>query len=123
MCPVYNLRERPLRGAREKCMGLFGSVSGRQVDEFAKSLVGEIARVYPPEDKTGGARKASPKRVASALEGALKKAADFKKQHRLGIYKTARLGNTVRWELRERGYSETFVEALVKDLVIRLSVK
>ncbi|OGA24056.1 MAG: hypothetical protein A3I02_14895 [Betaproteobacteria bacterium RIFCSPLOWO2_02_FULL_67_26] len=104
-------------------MGLFGSVSGRQVDEFAKSLVGEIAKVYPPEEKTDGPRKSSQKKVASALEGALKKAVDFKKQHRLGIYKTARLGNTFRWEMKELGYSEPFVEALVKDLVIRLSVK
>ena len=104
-------------------MGLFGSVSGRQVDEFAKSLVGEIAKVYPPQEKTVSPRKTSQKKVASVLEGVLKKAVDFKKQHRLGIYKTARLGNTFRWELKELGYSEAFVEALVKDLVIRLSVK
>ena len=104
-------------------MGLFGSVSGRQVDEFAKSLVGEIAKVYPPQEKTVSPRKTSQKKVASVLEGVLKKAVDFKKLHGLGIYKTARLGNTVRWELKELGYSEAFVEALVKDLVIRLSVK
>lgn len=104
-------------------MGLFGSVSGRQVDDFARSLVGEIAKFYPPEEKAGAARKVSQKKIASVLEGALKKAVDFKKQHGLGIYKTARLGNTVRWELKELGYNEAFVEALVKDLVIRLSVK
>lgn len=104
-------------------MGLFGSVSGRQVDDFAKSLVGEIAEYYPPQEKTDSPRKVSQRKVASVLEGALNKAVVFKKQHRLGIYKTARLGNTFRWELKELGYSEAFVEALVKDLVIRLSVK
>lgn len=104
-------------------MGLFGSVSGKQVEEFAKSLVAEIARYYPPEPGADGQRKASNKKVASVLEEALKKATDFKKLHKLGIYKTARLGNTVRWELKERGYSEQFTEALVKDLVVRLSVK
>jgi hypothetical protein len=104
-------------------MGLFGSVSGKQVDDFAKSLVSEIAKVYPAVENADGSRKASQKKVASVLEGALKKAVDFKKQHKLGIYKTARLGNTFRWELKELGYSEAFVEALVKDLVIRLSIK
>ena len=104
-------------------MGLFGSVSGKQVDEFAKSLVAEIAQYYPAEPGASSQRKVSNKKVASVLEGALKKAADFNKQHKLGIYKTARLGNTVRWELKERGYSEQFTEALVKDLVVRLSVK
>jgi hypothetical protein len=104
-------------------MNFFGSVSGKQVDEFAKALVSEIATYYPPAPDASGARKASQKKVASVLEGALKKAVDFKNQHKLGIYKTARLGNTVRWQLKEMGYSEQFTEALVKDLVVRLSVK
>lgn len=104
-------------------MNFFGSVSGKQVDEFARSLVAEIARYYPPVAGADGARKVSQKKVASVLEESLKKAVDFKKQHKLGIYKTARLGNTFRWELKELGYGEQFVEALVKDLVIRMSVK
>lgn len=104
-------------------MNFFGSVSGKQVDEFAKSLVAEIARYYPPAPDADGARKVTQKKVASVLEDSLKKAVDFKKQHKLGIYKTARLGNTLRWEMRALGYSEQFTEALVKDLVIRLSVK
>jgi len=104
-------------------MNIFGSVSGKQVDEFAKSLVAEIARYYPPVPGADKARKVSQKKVSSTLEDALKKAVDFKKQHKLGIYKTARLGNTVRWELKELGYSEQFIEALVQDLIFRLSVK
>jgi hypothetical protein len=104
-------------------MGLFGSVSSKQVDEFARSLVAEIAKYYPPAPDADSPHKASHKKVASVLEGALNKAVEFKKQHKLGIYKTARLGNALRWELKELGYSEQFTEALVKDLVIRLSVK
>lgn len=104
-------------------MNIFGSVSGKQVDEFAKGLVAEIAAYYPPAADTEGARKATQKKVASVLESALKKAVDFKKQNNLGIYKTARLSNTVRWQMTDMGYSKQFVEALVKDLVVRLSVK
>lgn len=104
-------------------MNIFGSVSGKQVDEFAKGLVAEIAAYYPPAPDASGVRKTSQKKVASVLEGALKKAADFKKQHKLGIYKTARLSNTVRWQMTDMGYSKQFTEALVKDLVVRLSVK
>ena len=104
-------------------MSLFGSVSGKEIDEFARALVQDIAKYYPPDPGAASQKKVSQRKVASVLEGALKKAADFKKQHKLGIYKTARLGNTVRWELKELGYGETFIEALVKDLVVRLSVK
>jgi hypothetical protein len=104
-------------------MGLLGSVSGKQVDEFAKALVAEVAKHYPPSPVGEGARKASQRKITSVLEDVLRKAADFGKQHKLGIYKTARLGNTVRWELKELGYSDEFAEALVKDIVFRLSVK
>ena len=104
-------------------MNIFGSVSGKQVDQFAKSLVAEITKYYPPAPGTHSTIKVSQRKVASTLEDALKKAVDFKNQHKLGIYKTARLGNTVRWELKELGYSEQFIEALVQDLIFRLSVK
>jgi hypothetical protein len=104
-------------------MALLGSVSSKQVDEFARSLVAEVVKHYPPSPSAEGARKASQRKVASVLEDVLRKASDFGKQHKLGIYKKARLGNTVRWELKELGYSDEFAEALVKDLVFRLSVK
>jgi len=104
-------------------MGLFGSVSGKQVDEFAKGLVAEIVKYYPPAPAADGQKAYSQRKVASVLEDALKRAVEFKRQHKLGIYKTARLGNTVRWEMKELGYGEEFTEALVKDLVVRLSVK
>lgn len=104
-------------------MDLPGSVSDKQVDEFAKSLVQDIARYYPPDDVAGIARKVTQKKVASTIEGALKKAATFKQQHQLGIYKTARLGNTFKWELKEKGYGQEFVDTIVQDLIVRLSVK
>jgi len=104
-------------------MGIFGTVSSKEIDEFARALVGEIAKYYPPSPDAGAQRKVAQRKVASVLEGALKKAVDFKNQHKLGIYKKARLGNTLRWELKERGYGEEFTDALVRDLVVRLSVK
>ncbi len=102
-------------------MSLFGSVSGKQVDEFARALVQDIVKFYPPGEDAGKARKASQKKVASVIESALQKAATFKKQHQLGIYKTARLGNTFRWELKEKGYDEEFIDTVVQDLVVRMS--
>jgi hypothetical protein len=104
-------------------MDLFGSISGKQVDEFAKALVQDILKHFPPLEAPAKARKSSQKKVASVIEGALQKAVAFKQQHKLGIYKTARLGNTFRWELKERGYDAEFVDTIVQDLVVRLSVK
>jgi hypothetical protein len=104
-------------------MGLFGSVSSKQVDEFAKGLAQEIAKRYPPTMDAGSERKISQKRLTSILEEAFNKAAAFKDQHRLGTYKKARLGNTFRWELSELGYSQKFVELATEGIVVYVSRK
>ena len=104
-------------------MGLFGSVSGKEVDEFAKGLVTELSKKYPPSLDKGGARKLSPKRLTSILEDSYAKAIAFRDQHKLGVYKKARLGNTFRWELHELGYSEKFVEMATEGLVVYITRK
>lgn len=102
-------------------MGLFGSVSGKQVDEFAKSLAQELAKRYPPALDKEGERKLSQKRLTAILEDTYAKAVDFRQQHKLGVYKKARLGNTFRWELQEMGYSEKFVEAATEGLIVYIT--
>ena len=104
-------------------MGLFGSVSGSKVDEFAKELVHELAKRYPPELDKGGARRLSQKRLSAILEETYDKAIAFKNQHKLGVYKKARLGNTFRWELDELGYSKKFVETATEGLIVYISRK
>jgi hypothetical protein len=102
-------------------MSLFGSVSGKQVDEFAKSLAQELAKRYPPAMDKEGERKLSQKRLTAILEDTYAKAVDFRQQHKLGVYKKARLGNTFRWELQEMGYSEKFVETATEGLIVYIT--
>jgi hypothetical protein len=102
-------------------MALFGSVSGKQVDEFAKTLAQELAKRYPPALDKGGERRISQKRVTTILEDTCNRALEFKKQHKLGVYKKARLGKTFRWELQEMGYSEGFVETATEGLIVYIT--
>ena len=102
-------------------MGLFGSVSGKQVDQFAKSLAQELAQRYPPAIEKGSERKLSQKRLTSILEDAISKAVAFQSEHKLGVYKKARLGNTFRWELEELGYSKKFIETATEGLIVYIS--
>lgn len=104
-------------------MGLFGSVSSKQVDEFARSLVHKLAKQYPPEHERDGVRKLSPKRFTAILDETFNKAAEFKKQHKLGVYKKARLGNTFRWELQDLGYSDNFVKTITEVLIVHIAKK
>jgi len=104
-------------------MGLLGSISGNQVDEFAKGLVQDLAKRYPPELDKGGARRLSQKRLSTILEDIYDKAIAFKNQHKLGVYKKARLGNTFRWELEELGYSKKFIETATEGLIVYITRK
>lgn len=103
-------------------MGLFGSASSKDVDAFAKVLAQDILKRYPPAlDKSE--RKISQKRLTTILEDTFTRAVDFRKQHKLGVYKKARLGNTFRWELQEMGYSEKFVEIATEGLIVYITRK
>jgi hypothetical protein len=104
-------------------MGLFGSASGKDVDAFAKTLAQDLAKRYPPALDKGGERKLSQKRLTSILEQTFEKAVQFKNEHKLGVYKKARLGNTFRWQLQELGYSEKFIETATEGLVVYVARK
>jgi len=104
-------------------MGLFGSVSGKEVDTFAKDLATEISKRYPPALDKGGQRRVSQKRLTSILEETFTKAVDFRQKHNLGVYKKARLGNTFRWELEELGYSKPFIEVATEGLIVYITKK
>lgn len=104
-------------------MALFGSVSGKEVDRFAKQLADELAKQYPPALDKGGERMLSEKRLTRILEEICSQAATFKNEHKLGVYKKARLGNTFRWSLEELGYSKKFVETATEGLVVYLTRK
>ena len=104
-------------------MGLFGSVSGKQIDEFAQGLAQELSKRYPPALDRGNERRISQKRLTTILEDTFQRAGEYKKQHKLGVYKKARLGNTFRWELQDMGYSKQFVEVATEGLIVYITRK
>jgi hypothetical protein len=105
-------------------MGLFGSVSGKQVDEFACTLAAEVSQLRPPEGKmVPGSPGLSLKNLERRVDELFEKATAFRKEHKLGIYKKARLANTFRWEMKERGYDAGYIEAVTEKLVVAVSKK
>ncbi|MGH8617885.1 MAG: hypothetical protein ACREUW_09350 [Burkholderiales bacterium] len=104
-------------------MGMFGSVSGKDIDVFAKELAVEISKRYPPALDKGSQRRVSQKRLTTILEETFVKASAFRQEHNLGVYKKARLGNTFRWELEELGYSKPFIEVATEGLIVYITRK
>jgi hypothetical protein len=104
-------------------MGLFGSTSGKDIDTFAKALAQDLAKRYPPALDKGNERKISQKRLTTILEDTYTRAVAYKTEHKLGVYKKARLGNTFRWELQDMGYSEKFVELATEGIIVYITRK
>ena len=102
-------------------MGLFGRPSTKEIDGFAKELAQGLAKRYPPALDAAPEKRVSANRITKVLEDTMAKAADFQRAHRLGVYKKARLGNAFRWELKELGYSEKFIEVATEGLIVYIS--
>ena len=102
-------------------MGIFGSTFSKQIDEFAKALAREVCEQLPPAPEDGLPRKASPRKIVATLERVCAKALGFAREHKLGVYKNARLANTFRWELIALGYDKQFVEEATQQLVLRVA--
>lgn len=100
-------------------MGLFG-ISGAQVDEFAKTLAREMTAFLPAAP---GPQGPTPKKIYIACETAFAKALAFRQQHKLGIYKKARLANTFRYELEALGYSAPFADEVSQRLAMHIAAK
>ena len=104
-------------------MKLLDWLTGKFIDEFAKGLAQGVAKRYPPTMESGGDRKISAKGISNILESVYQKAVEFKRDKKLGFVRTAKLGNTFRWELKDLGYSEQFIEVATEGLIVYLTRK
>lgn len=102
---------------------MFNKISNKDLDEFSKSLARELARQHESDRELQDLNKKAKKKLGKALDKIYLKAADFHFEHKLGIYGKARLGNTFKWELKELGYKEAFVDEATKGLILSLNRK
>ena len=95
--------------------------SMRKVNEFARSLAQDIARRYPPAIANNPAQVVSQQRLNGILEEVFIRAAEFQRENRLGWFRKAKLGNEFRWELKEMGYDEQFIDVATKGLIVYMA--
>ena len=88
----------------------------RAVDEFADAAIADLVKRVPPASLAAPAKNKA-KRLKSTNDQKIARAERFARGEPLNIYKKARLGNRVKWGLREAGYPEDFVDALTYELV------
>ena len=103
-------------------MAILKFLDTRDLEEFAVVLATDLARRFPPTSEkrtdSGAAHQ-----IKVILEGLAVRAVRYHDQHKLGVYKKAKLANVFRWKLKELGYSPKFIERATKEIVTRLAVK
>ena len=100
---------------------IFKLFSASKIDGFAKSLAQDIAKRYPPAIANNPEQMISQKRLSTILEEAFDRAHQFNLEQKLGMFKKAKLGNTFKWELKEMGYDEKFIDMATEGLIVYLT--
>jgi hypothetical protein len=93
----------------------------RELEEFATNLALDLARRFPPASE-GRTDQGAQHQIKVILEGLSARAIRYRHEHKLGIYRKAKLGNVFRWKLKELGYSDAFIERATKEIVTRIAV-
>ncbi len=101
---------------------MFAWFNTRQVEDFAISLAHEFAKRFPPSLEASQDKKHLLK-LANTLDTLHARSRKFSAENKLGIYKKAKFGNTLKWELKELGYSNLFIDKITEKLMIGLAVR
>ena len=102
-------------------MPFFNWFSTKEVTAFAKSLAATLAKRYPPALDINPEKKISEARLAKVLEETLTQASEFQREHKLGFFGKAKLGNEFKWQLKELGYTEKFVDVATEGLMVYIT--
>jgi hypothetical protein len=101
---------------------MFKFLNTKELEEFAAGLATDLGRRFPPQSEQRTDAGAAHQRKV-ILDGLAARAERYHAQHKLGVYKKAKLGNVFRWKLKELGYSNQFTEEATKEIITRLAVK
>jgi hypothetical protein len=78
---------------------------------FAKEMVRDINRLFPPADQKGKAIPA--KEYKRKFDSLVARTREFSLKHKLNIYKKAKLLNTIKWEMKDAGHEEVVINEFI----------
>jgi hypothetical protein len=93
------------------------------IDKLVDSLVHELMRRYPPSMAAGEGRRLSQQAVTNILESVINKAVTKSREWNLGVVGKAKLGNSFKWALKEKGYPEKFIDVVTEALIVYVTRK
>ena len=99
---------------------LFGLLKSREMEEIGKGIADRFAKRFPAALQDDP--RAEQKRDA-AMSAVFSELAQLRKRTKLGVLRKATLANTLKWELKERGYRPDVVSKVVYDILFYLAGK
>lgn len=92
----------------------------REVISYAKEIAQKIEGLRISASKAKSHAKAQ-KNAFEKHERLLAEVGFYAAHHRLNIYKRAKFLNTVKWELREHGSDDVFIDKIISLLAVALN--
>ncbi len=92
----------------------------RDVESFATTLAEDLRRRFPPTS-TSRTDRGAVSQLQGILDGIANRALRYQQENKLGIFKKAKLGNVLKWKLRDFGYGDEFSDAVVTQIVTRMA--
>ena len=90
----------------------------REAKAFGAALANDFIRQVEPVRNLPQNKFA--KKADAALAKIARDAAEFRKAHRLNVYKKAQLTNQFKWAMKEAGYEAPYIDKLTDWLVLKL---
>ena len=78
---------------------------------FAKEIVRDINRLFPPAEQKGKAIPA--KAYRKKFDSLIARIQTFSTKHKLNIYKKAKLLNAIKWEMKDAGHEEIIIDEFI----------
>jgi hypothetical protein len=98
---------------------VLGWFDTRAAVQFANETSRDIQIAFPLVDERKMDKKQAGKRTKK-LERIVAKLKDFSKQNKLNFYKKAKFANTLKWSLKEAGYSDVFIREVTGLVLVNL---
>jgi hypothetical protein len=91
----------------------------REAVTFAQGVVRDIDRLFPHEPHRK--KTTTVKKDRKKLDALVLRTRAFAQQHRLNVYKKAKLLNTIKWRMRDAGHEEALIDEIISLLTPLLS--
>lgn len=95
---------------------IFNWFDAREASKFGTEMAEYFAQRIPPESIPANDKKPL-RRAAEVISKLHAQAERFRMEHKLNIFKKAKLANAFQWKLFDLGYDKKIVEELTKELL------